>query len=75
MAKSFKGKGNKVKEVKFDTITGASPDGTQFELNYNKSSKRFALYSGVCPDITPVFSHVSLTACKNKAIDKEVVWK
>ena len=75
MAKNFKGKQEKVKEVKFDTITGASPDGTQFELNYNHSSKRYGLYSGVCPDISLVLSHISLDACKNKATDKEVVWK
>jgi len=73
--KSFRGKKQVVKVVKFDTITGESPDGTKFELNYSQVSKRYNLYSGDCTDHGLVLSHVSLKACKDRAVDKEIVWK
>jgi len=78
-AKSFKGKGNKVVEVKFNAINGVSTDGTHWELEYSKVSKRYNLrtynhQSGADHGENIVYSHISLTACQNKAADKEVVW-
>ena len=70
MAKSFRGKGKVVKEVKFDTMNGKS-GGTLFDLDYNKSTKRYNLRG----DNGFLYSHVSVTACKHKAADKEVIWR
>ena len=65
----------KVKEVKFDTINGITTDDTHWELEYNKVSERYNLRSGADHGGDFVFSHVSLTACQNKANDKGVVWR
>ena len=69
MAKSFRGKGKKAKVVKFDAITGKSGN-TAYSLDYNKISKRYDLRS----EDGFFYSHISVDACENKAVDKEVVW-
>ena len=71
MKKGWNKKNPKVKEIKFDAINGDSTDGTPWELLYNRTSKKYTLLSnGVFS-----YSHISLTACKNKAAEKEVTWK
>ena len=72
--KRMKGKKQVVKEIKFDAINGVTPDGTHWELEYSKVSKRYNLRSGADQGGDLFFSHISVTACKNKAADKEVVW-
>jgi hypothetical protein len=67
MAKSFKGKEQKVKEIKFDTMESVEKDWT---LEYGKASKRYDLKR----EGSTVLSHVSVTACKNKAKTQGVVW-
>ena len=72
MAKSFKGKNEKVKEVKFDTMEGIFVgDKSNWTLSYNGNSKRYALKR----EGSTVLSHISVTACKKKAVDKGVVWR
>ena len=71
-------KGKKVQQrtvIKFDAINGESADGTHWELEYSKVSKRYNLRSGADQGGDIVYSHMSLTAVKNKAVDKEVVWR
>jgi len=76
-------KGKKVQQktvIKFDAINGESADGTHWELEYSKVSKRYNLrtynhQSGADHGENVVYSHISLTAVKNKAVDKEVVWR
>mgnify|MGYP003970216255 FL=1 len=80
MAKNFKAKQVKAKVVKFDAINGESSDGTHWELEYSKDSKRYNLrtynhQSGADHGENLVYSHISLDACKRKAADKEVVWR
>jgi len=73
--KNMKGvKQAKAVEVKFDPINGISPDGTHWELEYNKVSKRYNLRSGADQGGDLFYSHISLTACQTKATEKEVVW-
>ena len=64
----------KTKVIKFDAINGESADGIMWELGYNKVSKRYDLRRGSLLGDT-VYSHISLDAVKNKATDKEVVWR
>jgi len=69
--KSMKGKNlAKVVEVKFDTLHGKVGDNFWI-IEYNKVSKRYDLQS----DDGFFYSHISLTACQNKAKDKGVAWK
>jgi hypothetical protein len=67
--KSFKGKNQEVKEIKFDTMNGKAGN-TLFDLDYNKNTKRYNLRG----DNGFLYSHVSVTACKNKAETQGVVW-
>ncbi len=74
--KRMKGdKQKKVVEINFDAINGVLPSGSHCELEYNRVSKRYVLRTGADQGGDFSYSHVSLTACKNKAADMGIVWR